>query len=513
MTALHSPSNIPGPATVRVTLDNALRLNIRELQSTHREMLERIRADMVLDNPEYLELIRLGKRAWGVPEKIALYQFDRKTKDLILPRGYQAGLLSHLVEADLVWEISDQTVAGDPVKYPRQAELRDYQEEPVRAALDAREGVIVAPTGAGKTVVGLGIVGRLGRKALWVTHTIDLAQQTLAAAETHLGLAGYQLGLIGDGKRQVGSHLTVGLVQTLGQQPLQDWPGLEGVGIVILDEAHHCPARTFREVIAASPARYRIGLTATPKRADGLEPVLYSVMGPTIAEVTSHELMDLDRILKPVVIPVKTGAKFAFERDLKQALRDAEIQRQEGIEPRKVDPDAADGFNDVLARLSDDEARNQLISELVSCECLAGHSVLVLSPRINHLETLYEMLVWRLGPEPIRILTGQTRGRAEIIESARRGDIRVLLATQLADEGLDIPVLDRLVLAMPKRAGSKAIQQIGRILRPAPGKTDAVVYDLVDDVGVLLSQWRSRRREYLARGFEVREFISWRRLA
>ena len=501
----YSTANIPAP--VRIQVDNALRLNVAGLQHTHREMLERIRADMVLDNPEYLDLIRLGKRAWGVPPTIALYQFDRRTKDLVLPRGYLSGLLSHLAEADVYWEISDQSIQGEPVKYPRQVELRDYQEDPVRLALELAYGVIVAPTGSGKSPCGLAIIGQLGRKALWVTHTIDLAKQTLEAAERFLGLEGDQLGLIGDGKQTVGSHLTVGLVQSLIQRPVPQWPGLGDVGVIILDESHHVAARTFREVIATSPARYRIGLTATPERADGMHPVLYAVIGPILAEITSQELMDADRILKPVIIPVKTGAKFGFERDLKQAQREAALKRKQGIEPRKVDPDAADGFNDVLGRLADDLARNQLISELVSCECLAGHSVLVLSPRISHLETLYEMLVWRLGPEPIRTLTGQTRGRAEIIESARRGDIRVLLATQLADEGLDIPVLDRLVLAMPKRAGSKAIQQIGRILRPAPGKTDAIVYDLVDDVGVLLSQWRSRRREYLARGFEVREFM------
>jgi superfamily II DNA or RNA helicase len=503
MTALYSTSNVPAPLQVKVRIDSAVRLNVQELQKTHRKMLERVKGDLVLANPEYVKLKRLGKTGWGVPHEIQLYEFDRETKDLVLPRGYAERLLGQLCSENVIWDAEDCRVSGTAIEFPRLPVLRDYQEEPVYVAVDQQQGVIEAPTGAGKTIMGLAIVGRAGRKALWITHTRDLADQAMTAAREQLGLNDGQLGLIGGGSQTVGTHLTVGMVQALIRKPLPECPGLEDVGVVILDEAHHCPADTFQAVVATSPARYRIGLTATPKRADGMEPVLYAVIGPTLARVTNQTLAASGQVIRPTIIPVRTGLAFEYPADAEY-----DKPKEQGQTSPKL-PAKHARYNRMTSEIIRSGPRNRMICDLVRREYEAGHSCLVLSPFISHLETLFEMLsVWCSDRDSIRLLTGQhalPAQRARVLEQARQRQVRIILATQLADEGLDVPCLDRLFLAMPKRAASKAVQQVGRIMRPAPGKVDAVVYDFVDLVGILLSQWKVRRKAYLDRGFEVRE--------
>lgn len=209
---------------------------------------------------------------------------------------------------------------------------------------------------------------------------------------------------------------------------------------------------------------------------------MYAVIGPALAKVTTEGLFNVGQILRPMIIRVATGLSFPY------------------------DPERKDRYQRLTEALTGSFERNQLIANYVVGEYQTGHSCLILSSIIAHLERLWEALHWDIPESAMALLTSHTfrADRTETLDAARERRVRVILATQLADEGLDVPVLDRLFLAMPKRAASKAVQQVGRILRPAPGKTDAIVYDFVDDVGVLISQWRSRRKAYLERGFTVK---------
>ncbi|MGX1402358.1 superfamily II DNA or RNA helicase [Bradyrhizobium japonicum] len=128
----------------------------------------------------------------------------------------------------------------------------------------------------------------------------------------------------------------------------------------------------------------------------------------------------------------------------------------------------------------------------------AGNYSLVLSDRVEHLNILKPMLENVLPGIRIEVLTGNLpkKKRKQLMEEARNKQIDILLATQLAREGLDIPHLNRLFLTYPKKSPSSVQQEVGRIMRPSEGKENAVVFDFIDDNGILYSQFRKRRAVY-----------------
>jgi superfamily II DNA or RNA helicase len=133
--------------------------------------------------------------------------------------------------------------------------------------------------------------------------------------------------------------------------------------------------------------------------------------------------------------------------------------------------------------------------DLVRREVADGHQVLVLSGRVAHCQSLCKLL--QDAGVDADVVTGKTakKARAAKLGALREGSLPVVCATQLADEGLDCPKLDRVVVALPARSKRQATQRMGRTMRPGQGK-EPVVFDLVDDVGILKGQWSSRRAAY-----------------
>ena len=254
---------------------------------------------------------------------------------------------------------------------------------------------------------------------------------------------------------------------------------LNSFGCVILDESHHAPASTFERLINLFPARYRYGLTATPERRDGLTFMLNGVFGPILHEVERDELFSEGQIIKPVIRAIRTNSYMA---------------------------DCPD-YRSLLDCVTNDADRNQLILKHLIRESETGHSCLVLSERISHIKAFSSVFSTLCSDIRSEILTGKVSksARKAILGDADEGKVKVLFATKLADEGLDIPRLDRLFLTCPVRSANKVIQQVGRIMRKFSGKTDAVVYDFVDrNIGLARSQWLTRKREAYS-DFEIEE--------
>jgi superfamily II DNA or RNA helicase len=169
-----------------------------------------------------------------------------------------------------------------------------------------------------------------------------------------------------------------------------------------------------------------------------------------------------------------------------------------------------DSYDQMLTGLFNDENRNRLIIETLSHEAMNGHSCLVLSQRISHLKTLDTMLSSGFPSIRSAIITGK-EGRAfrqQALDLMRSGELDVLFSCRLADEGLDIPRLDRLFIVAPIRSASRLIQQIGRIKRPFPGKKDAVVYDFLDDcISLAKSQFYTRSAVYKSQNIPIERRI------
>jgi superfamily II DNA or RNA helicase len=283
-------------------------------------------------------------------------------------------------------------------------------------------------------------------------------------------------GTIQEGKWDI-KDVTIGMVQSLNR-PLEK-SFIDQFGLVLLDEAHHCPAYTFQKLVNQFPARYRYGLTATPERRDGLSFVLKAVMGRVIHEIDREHLFANGEIIEPLIKVAHTNFYMP------------EVQ----------------SYGAMITAIIEDEDRNDYLLKFVSEEAQAGHFCLVLSERIDHIYALWEQFSIIAPNIKSTAITSRTpkKQRDSALAAMKQGNIQVLFATKLADEGLDIPRLDRLFLTCPIRSVNKVNQQIGRILRKFPGKKNAVVYDFRDSlVSLAESQYHTRLKQ-VYRDFDVVE--------
>jgi superfamily II DNA or RNA helicase len=342
------------------------------------------------------------------------------------------------------------------------------QEAAVVAMLKQEQGLVIRPPGTGKTEIACAFAARAGTKTLILVHTEDILQQWIDRIKKEIPDA--KVGVIRGQEYRIG-QITVATVQTLYRSYLDEgkkwWAQW---GCLIADEGHHVAAQTWEAVINACPAYYRFAFTASATRADGMHPSMKFIIGPVIHRQKFSSPVKLE------VRPVKTDFKAAYRGPF--------------------------DWGNLLNKLVRDEDRNNLIAEVVDGEIAEGHTILVLSRRIEHLEAIAELML-----EDAEILTGKRSKseRMDMLNRFRKGEIRCLLATQLADEALDIPRLDRICLTHPGKHEGRIIQQIGRALRIHASKKDAVIFDFIDGkVGVLRRQWNQRKATYKKLGIKVK---------
>jgi superfamily II DNA or RNA helicase len=347
--------------------------------------------------------------------------------------------------------------------------LMDHQKRAAVAALRWRSGVIVAPCGAGKTQVGVALhaASKTDLPTLVIVHTRDLALQWAERVERLLGIKALKpvgaaaFGKVADGAQVLAKQEGQGCIVVTTVQTLTAVADLHrhAFGLVILDEAHHAPASTFQTVLGAIQCQAVYGLTATPERSDGWTPAMYAWLGPKRYEVQARDLQAIGLTLAPRIVIVKTGC-YATTGD----------------------------FTEACTQLAASDERNAIIAELV--ETHGEFPQLVLTSRIEHAEELAKVI-----PNSI-VVTGRSKLREKAFADIRGKVVNVLIATQLADEGLDLPGLVAVHLTMPSRAEGRVVQRVGRVMRAAPGKGRPTVYDYVDDMGLFESQARARMRAY-----------------
>ena len=337
--------------------------------------------------------------------------------------------------------------------------LRDYQARCLNAwATGGRAGVVVAPCGAGKTMIGVAAIASVSTRALVLVHTLDLARQwveRLALVESA------SVSLVGGGSAEYGGRVVVATMQTLaGLAWWERYDLLRGFGLVIVDEAHHTPCASLLSVLATCPGAYRLGLTATPKRQDGLEDWLTWAVGPTVGRIAVGELEAAGATMRPTIRRVPTGWT----------------------------PRAFDAWHELGQQVVEADGRNDLIASEARALIDSGRQVLVLTERVEHARILAD----RIGDA--RALVGDlgAKARQEAVADLRSGALRCAVATQLADEGLDVPDLGAVVMAWPSRHLGAVQQRIGRACRSAPGKRPPVVVDLRDEYGILKGYARAR---------------------
>ena len=403
-----------------------------------------------------------GQRRW-------VHLYHNGPDALVLPIGLWS-LVRQQVPGP--WRVVDRRWARDPLDFGWHGQLYPDQARAVAAVAQCGGGVLVAPPGSGKTLMGWALAARWGQPTLWLVHTRDLALQARLRAQQVLDVPARRMGWIGAGEDDSGTPdiwIWIAMVQTLARQPAIVHRLARRVGTVIADECHHTPAETIRRLLVQLPARYKLGLSGTPDRTDGLGPMMRALLGPVV-RVPLTTLVRAGRLLLPQVYRVPTAFRYSGADKSWAALDRARAQ---------------------------DRARLRLTVGLLRRLAAADRRVLCLVHRVDHARTL--AAACQAAGVPAQAVVGAVTPalRQRYYGEAEAGRL-VLVATRLADEGLDLPRLDTLVLAAAGRSDVRLQQQVGRIMRVAPGKRDAWVVDVMDP-GVPTLRYQARVRAWVYR--------------
>lgn len=422
-------------------------------------------------NPEYQKKLQLGLWLGSTTKDLKLYRISGDS--IIIPYGVRKSLFHAFPEFN-TYEHKCVFTSNKPVNYNADIKLYDYQENAVKSLISASGGILQSKAGSGKTRMGIATICRMGKKTLWLTHTNELLNQSYNAAAEFIEKS--LLGKITAGKMQIADGITFATVQTLCKADLQalrfEWD------IVVVDECHRCAgtinkATMFSKVLNNLAARYKYGLSATLHRADGLIKCTYALLG---------------------------GVAYTVPDDVVNTMR-VEIQKRDTgvqISRKCLDTDGTLCYAKLINYLAEHKDRNKDIADDIAWLANRGHSLILLSDRVAHLEALYDMLPDACKRDTV-ILHGKIKkaDRDNALEEMRTGKKHILLATyQLAKEGLDVPCLDRLLLATPVKDYAIVVQSVGRIARVCEGKGTPVVYDYVDDIGFLQGMWKKRCTSY-----------------
>ena len=422
-------------------------------------------------NPEYSKKIQLGLWVGNTPKELKLYRISGD--NIIVPYGVGASLYHAFPY--LVHELTRFDFARNkPVNYNEDIKLYDYQEKAVNSLIQACGGILQSKAGSGKTRMGIALICAMGKKTLWLTHTNELLNQSYNVASEFIDKK--LLGKITAGKMQIADGITFATVQTLSKADLNalryEWD------MVVVDECHRASmsvtrATMFSKVLNNLACRYKYGLSATLHRADGLIKCTYALLGGI-----SHTVPD--EVVKTMRVEIQK--------------KDTGVQ----ISRKCLDTDGTLCYAKLINYLAEHKERNEQIE--IDIEMLADtdHSIILLSDRVGHLQTLYNMLPVDLKEDTV-ILHGKVKkaDRELALDQMRNKEKHILLATyQLAKEGLDVPCLDRLLLATPVKDYAIVVQSVGRIARVCENKGTPVVYDYVDDIGFLQGMWKKRCTHY-----------------
>lgn len=460
------------PEALTVTLANLIYFEKAQLPQPLANRLIRLAA---FQNPEFYKAQAMRLSVWDKPRVIG--NAENYPQHIALPRGCLDAALELLRDNGIRCELRDERCAGEPIDVGFVGTLRLDQETAIAGMLPHDAGVLCAPTAFGKTVTAAAMIARRGVNTLVLVHRTELLKQWQERLQAFLGVGKGVVGTIGGGKAKPSGQIDIAVMQSLSRQGEVN-PLVEHYGHVIVDECHHIGAVSFDAILKRAKAKYVLGLTATPIRRDGQQPIIFMQCGPIRYTAA-----------KPASSP--------------HAL---EVVPHTCLAPIELPPES--GIQEVFRHLVQDQARTDTIAVEVLEAFRQGRKILLLTERTEHLDAIQAALGGQISP--LFVLHGRLSKpkRAALIaalEALPADAPRVLLAIgKLVGEGFDHPPLDTLVLAMPVSWRGTLQQYAGRLHREHADKTDVRIIDFVDTGhAALLRMWDKRQRGYRAMGYRM----------
>ena len=467
----------PTPDTVKATLAERLYIDRAALPPA---LVDATRRLATFANPMFMELQAMRMSVARTPRVIAC--FEELGQHLALPRGCLDDLRTLVAELDIAIDLDDRRIEGEPLAIEFAGSLNASQQRAADAMLAHETGVLCAPPGWGKTVLATSLIASRGVSTLVLVHRKPLVEQWVERLSEFLGIPSKAIGRIGGGRRRATGELDVAMVQTLARGELEDF--VRGYGHVVIDECHHVPAVSIERVLAAIPAHYITGLTATPYRRDGHQPIIGMQCGP----------------IRHVVDAATTQQQHALDLRV--------IRRDTSFNPHVLPRDSS--IQEIYSALASDDDRLELVVSDARRLLREGRAPMILTERREHLDRIAGQLD---GDVPnLVVLHGGVQQKARRAALQHLSDLpcdepRLVLATgRYIGEGFDDPRLDTLLLTMPIAWKGTVVQYAGRLHRAHPAKRDALVYDYVDDaVPVLRRMYAKRLRAYKKMGYTSNE--------
>jgi len=437
---------------------------------------------LTFSNPKFEEAVKQGRYLRNVEPTIKLYK--SLPAGIIIPRGYLQIVEDSMVGQGLGLSIKDNRVLNKPINLKSSIKLRPYQAQAKFDLFGHPNGMLIAPAASGKTIMGLDVFASVRQNMLWVTHTNRLAQQVRERITQVFDIPEKEIGLIGGGKFKIGDRITIGMVPTLVRREDELMELGRTFGLVIVDEAHHVPASTFLKVLGYFASYYMYGLTATPYRRDKLEDLMFATVGLGNAVVKRQEVKKKGAIITPKVLKRIVPSPKWEGNNYHEILRDIVMPNVQRIE--------------------------MIVNDVIN-EANIGNYCIIINTRKAYAEELLVRVSKHIGDKAI-IATGDytKKQNEEQVQKIDSGEANVLITTfELLGEGFDVPRLNRGFLALPFRERARVEQSVGRIQRTCEGKTDAIMYDYVDEnIGILKNQFIHRAMAYRLLGMEITEEIS-----
>jgi len=473
--------DVPVPRSVDVELGGTLRVMAASLPPA---MLATLRHAASMPNPAFYDRERRRQATWDTPRFLRLYD-ETVEGDLLLPRGMHDRLAALLQRAGSSLVVTaDHRSDGSPQEFHCSATLTPEQQAAHQAVLGHDLGLLVAPPGAGKTVMASAVIASLGVSTLVLVDRKALADQWRTRLRELLGV---KVGQRGGGRTKTTGVLDIATLQTLARdEDVASWT--KDYGLIVVDECHHVPAAAFTNAVSQIPARRWLGLTATPYRRDELDDLIALQIGPirhTVARATRDTLTSVDAPVPDPVLHVHP-TQYTYSGD-------ATPQSPGGM---------AAIYRDLVA---DDDRLQQVVQDVLDAGGRGRHC-LVLTQWTSHLERLTAELTER-GRPPVVLRGGigvkqRAAALAQLAHPTSDAPLLVVATGPFVGEGFDCPALDALFLAAPIAFKGRLVQYVGRILRPYPGKMTAEVHDYHDVLeGVLASSLSKRALGYISLGF------------
>ena len=474
---------------VEIVIADKVYISTESMKPRMQNALRRIAA---FSNPDFYKKVAMGLSTKGIP-RIVFCGYD-DAGYICIPRALLDSVINRFNDVYISFTLTDNRCTGMPLDVSFNGTLYEEQMRGAKAILEHDNGILAATTSFGKTVVGAYMIAQRKTNTLILVHNTEIQKNWIEDLNKFLNinaeLPEYQtktgrvkkrksiIGKLYTGHNSMTGIIDVAIFSSLGRGAEID-PIIEQYGMVIMDECHHGAAQTVEDVIGSAKAKYVYGLTATPKREDGLEKKVFMQFGPIRFRYTAKERAE------------KQGIDHFIYPRFTRLVSTSDIK-----------------VTEANRAVIECESRNeQIIADVENC-IQNGRTPLVLTKYKEHAEILYQRLQGKVDHIYLLQGGGSRKAKDEMrlqMRAVPDAESIVLVAIdKYIGEGFNFPRLDTMMLTMPAASEGNIEQFAGRLHRDYDTKTEVIIYDYVDShIRVLEKMYHKRLRTYKKIGYEI----------